>query len=85
MDQRTEVAGALSRLAHVAQRSQYSLTPATVSTDGGGRVDVAALPSEVAVYVFRPGAWMCRSVRLAPDDARRLAADMQETAGGIDD
>jgi hypothetical protein len=78
--QRTELAEALGRMAFAAQRAQYSLTPARVPADQGGRVDVAALPSEVAIYVFRPGAWMSRSVHLAPDDARRLAAEIAARA-----
>jgi hypothetical protein len=77
-DRRIELAAALARMADTAQRSEYSESPTKVLTDGGGRVDVAALPAEVAVYVFRPGAWASRSVHLAPGDARRLADDMQQ-------
>ena len=74
---RGDLAGALARMADAAQRSEYSDAPAKVAVDNGGRVDVAALPEEVAVYVFRPGAWMSRSVRLAPGEARRLANDIR--------
>jgi hypothetical protein len=77
-ERRVELAAALARMADAAQRSEYSETPTKVPADGGGRVDVAALPSEVAIYVFRPGAWASRSVHLAPSDARRLADDMQQ-------
>jgi hypothetical protein len=73
-----ELAAALARMADAAQRLEYSATPTKVPADGGGRVDVAALPSEVAIYVFRPGAWASRSVHLAPSDARRLADEMQQ-------
>ena len=76
-ERRAELAAALARMADAAQRLEYSESPTKVPADGGGRVDVAALPSEVAIYVFRPGAWASRSVRLAPSDARRLADDMQ--------
>jgi hypothetical protein len=77
-DRRIELAAALARMADAAQRSEYSESPAKVPADGGGRVDVAALPAEVAIYVFRPGAWASRSVHLAPGDARRLADDIQQ-------
>jgi len=53
-----------------------------VPADGGGRVDVAALSAEVAIYVFRPGAWASRSVHLTPGDARRLADDIQQGSAG---
>jgi hypothetical protein len=69
-------------MADAAQRSEYSDAPAKVAVDNGGRVDVAALPEEVAVYVFRPGAWMSRSVRLAPGEARRLANDIRHDPDG---
>ena len=72
-------------MAEVAHRQEFSDTPAKVPATDGGRIDVAALPAEVAIYVFRPGAWMSRSIRLAPDAARRLAAEMRERSGGIDD
>jgi hypothetical protein len=84
-DRRFELAVALARMADAAQRSEYSEAPARVPVDGGGRVDVAAFPAAVAIYLFRPGAWVSRSVRLAPGDARRLAFDIgqHQTSGGI--
>jgi hypothetical protein len=81
-DRRAELAAALARMAETAQRSEYSDVPAKVSADGGGRVDIAALPAAVAIYVFRPGAWASRSVRLAPADARRLAGAVQPGGAG---
>jgi hypothetical protein len=78
VERRMELATALARMADAAQRSEYSESPARVPADGGGRVDVAALPAEVAIYVFRPGAWASRSVHIAPGDARRLADDIQQ-------
>jgi hypothetical protein len=81
-DRRAELAAALARMAETAQRSEYSDVPAKVTADGGGRVDIAALPARVAIYVFRPGAWASRSVRLAPADARRLAGAMQPGGAG---
>lgn len=81
-DRRGELATALARVADAAQRMEYSEAPTTVAADGGGRVDVAALPAEVAIYVFRPGAWTSRSVRLAPEDARQLADEMQQGSAG---
>jgi hypothetical protein len=81
-DRRVELAAALARMADAAQRLEYSEAPAKVPADGGGRVDVAALPAEVAIYVFRPGAWASRSVHLAPGDARRLADDIQQGSTG---
>ena len=75
-DHRVALAAALARMADAAQRSEYSEL-AKVPADGGGRVDVAALPATVAIYVFRPGAWASRSVHLPPDEARRLANDIQ--------
>jgi ABC-type amino acid transport substrate-binding protein len=77
-ERRVELAAALARMADAAQRSEYSDAPAKVEADGGGRVDVAALPPAVAIYVFRPGAWASRSVRLAPGDARRLGFDLEQ-------
>jgi hypothetical protein len=73
---RIELSEALARMADAAQRSEYS-EPTKVLADGGGRVDVAALPATVAIYVFRPGAWASRSVHLPPGEARRLANDIQ--------
>jgi hypothetical protein len=84
-DRRPGLAAALASMAEVAQRQEFSDAPAKVPATDGGRIDVAALPAEVAIYVFRPGAWMSRSIRLAPDAARRLAAEMQKRSGGIDD
>jgi hypothetical protein len=76
-DRRTELADALARMSEAARRSEYSYASAKVPADDGGRVDVAALPAVVAVYVFRPGAWRSRSVHLAPVDAWQLASDIQ--------
>jgi hypothetical protein len=84
-DHRRDLAAALARMAEAAQRQEFSDAPAKVPATDGGRIDVAALPAEVAIYVFRPGAWMSRSVRLAPDDARRLAQEVRERARAIDD
>ncbi len=81
-DRRGEVAAALASMADAAQRLEYSEATMTVAADGGGRVDAAALPAEVAIYVFRPGAWASRSVHLAPGDARRLASDMLHSGTG---
>ena len=75
-DRRSELASALARVAEAAQRSEYSDGPTKLEVAGGGRIDVAALPRAVAVYVFPPGAWRSRSVRLTPEAARRLAADL---------
>lgn len=83
-DRRTGLAAALASMAEAAQRQEFSNAPAKVPATDGGRIDIAALPAEVAIYVFRPGAWMSRSIRLAPDAARRLAAEMQERSDGID-
>jgi hypothetical protein len=81
-ERRIQLATALARIADAASRLEYSEDSAKVSTADGGRVDVAALPQEVAVYVFRPGTWMSRSVHLAPDDARQLARDIREGPTG---
>jgi hypothetical protein len=78
---RVELAEALERMSEAAGRSEYSYSAAKVSADDGGRVDVAALPAAVAIYVFRPGTWRSRSVHLAPADASRLASDIQRDAG----
>ncbi|HEY8655208.1 MAG TPA: hypothetical protein VIN34_00545 [Candidatus Limnocylindria bacterium] len=74
---RADLAAALAREADAAQRAVYSDEPVRVAADGGGRVDVAALPRSVAVYVFQPGMWRSRSVRLSPSDARLLALDLE--------
>jgi hypothetical protein len=74
---RADLAAALGRMADVAQRLEFSDAPTKVPAHDGGRVDVAALPAEVAIYVFRPGAWMSRSVRLGPAAARRLAEQIE--------
>ncbi|HAF11243.1 MAG TPA: hypothetical protein DCK98_14325 [Chloroflexi bacterium] len=80
-DGRADVAAALARMAEAAERSTFSDAPAKVLAEDGGRIDVAALPSGVAIYIFPPGSWKSRSVRLVPRDARQLAAEMRHRGG----
>jgi len=71
----------LARMAEAAERSAFSDAPAKVLAEDGGRIDVAALPAGVAIYIFPPGSWKSRSVRLVPRDARQLAAEMRHRGG----